>query len=104
VNKVIYVAGAFRADSSWRIEQNVRRAEEAALKLWKEGWAVICPHTMTRFYQDECPDDVWLDGCMALLFVSDAAYFLKGWQGSLGSIKEHEFAKELELDIIYEEE
>ena len=98
--KVVYVAGAFRTRTQWGIMQNVRKAEEASLKLWKLGYAVICPHTMTQHFQDECPDEVWLDGCLELLKRCDAIYLVDGWQYSKGSLAEYKLAKELGLIIM----
>jgi len=98
--KVVYVAGAFRARTQWGIMQNVRKAEDASLKLWKLGYAVICPHTMTQHFQNECPDTVWLDGCLELLKRCDAIYLVEGWQTSEGSLAEYKLAKELGLVII----
>ena len=100
--KVVYVAGAFRAKTQWGIMQNVRKAEDASLKLWKVGYVVICPHTMTQHYQGECPDKVWLDGCLELMRRCDAIYLLKGWELSEGSWQEYRLAKELGLVIIEE--
>ena len=95
--KVVYIAGAFRAKTQWGIMQNVRKAEEASLKLWKLGYAVICPHTMTQHFQDECPDKIWLDGCLELLRRCDAIYLVRGWIESEGSQEEYKLAKELGL-------
>jgi len=100
--KVVYVAGAFRAKTQWGIMQNVRRAEEASLRLWKLGYAVICPHTMTQHFQNECPDEVWLDGCLELLKRCDAIYMVNGWSFSEGSLAELNFAKELGLEIMFD--
>jgi hypothetical protein len=98
--KVIYIAGAFRAKTQWGIMQNVRKAEDASLRFWKLGYAVICPHTMTQHFQNECPDDVWLKGCIELLKRCDAIYLVDGWQNSEGSLAELKVAKELGLIII----
>jgi len=100
--KVIYVAGPFRADSAWDVEQNVRKAEEAALKLWRKGWAVICPHTNTRFFQGAVDDSIWLRGDLEIITRCDAIYMLKGWEKSFGATKELGLAKELELEVLYE--
>ena len=101
--KVIYLAGPFRADTQWKIIQNVRRAEEASLKLWKIGYIVICPHTMTQNFQGECPDYVWLDGCIELLKRCDAIFLMRNYKQSIGSLEELKVAQELGLAIIYEE-
>ena len=98
--KVVYIAGAFRAKTQWGIVQNVRKAEDASLKLWKLGYAVICPHTMTQHFQNECPDEVWLKGCIELLKRSDAIYLLEGWGKSEGSREELKIAEELGLVVL----
>ena len=98
--KVVYVAGAFRAKTQWGIMQNVRKAEDASLKLWKMGFAVICPHTMTQHFQNECPDSVWLDGCLELLKRADAIYLVDGWQASEGSRAELRVARDMGLAIM----
>ena len=98
--KVVYVAGAFRAKTQWGILQNVRKAEDASLHLWELGYAVICPHTMTQHFQNECPDEVWLEGCIELLKRADAIYLVDGWQTSKGSLEELKIAKKLGLTIM----
>ena len=100
---VVYIAGPFRAKTQWGIMQNVRNAEDASLRLWKQGYAVICPHTMTQHFQNECPDDIWLKGCIELLKRCDAIYLVHGWRDSEGSIEELKIAKELGLTIMYDE-
>ena len=57
-----YVAGPYRSDSGHGIYQNIRRAEKVALKLWRLGFSVICPHKNTEHFDGACPDDVWLAG------------------------------------------
>ncbi len=101
--KVIYLAGPFRSKTQWGITQNVQRAERVSLELWKQGWVVVCPHKMTEHFQNECPDKLWLDGCLELLARCDAIYMLKGWWDSEGSRGELKRAGELGLEIYYEE-
>ena len=100
--KVVYIAGAFRAPTHYQIHQNVLRAERAALKLWKQGYAVICPHKNTEFYQDECTDDVWLSGCLEILKRCDIIYMLRHWENSKGACEEHELAINLGIEVRYE--
>jgi len=97
---VVYVAGPFRAPTQWGIMQNVRRAEIAALQLWKRGFVPIVPHSMTQYFQAECPDEVWLSGCIRLLERCDAIYLLEGWEHSEGSRAEFKVAKEIGLIIM----
>ena len=47
--RVIYIAGKYRGTSEREVFDNIIHARSAALKLWNEGWAVICPHTNSMF-------------------------------------------------------
>ena len=55
--KVIYVSGAYRAPTEYEVGLNIRRAEEAAIRLWMDGWAVICPHKNTARLGGVVPDE-----------------------------------------------
>ena len=83
--KVIYIIGPFRAENSWEVEQNVRRAEAVALEIWRMGAVPICVHAMCRNYTGAAPDDVWLKGDLELLKRSDAAFVMPAIEGSSGS-------------------
>lgn len=72
--KIIYVAGPFRAPTAWDIEQNVRRAEAAALDVARIGAMPLCPHTNTRFFHGQLTDGFWLRGTLELLRRCDALY------------------------------
>lgn len=98
--RVIYIAAPFRASNAWEIEQNIRRAECAALEVWRMGAAALCPHTNTRFYQGALPDEVWLLGDLELLKRCDAVCFLPGWGSSAGCKAEMVFAIENEIPAL----
>jgi hypothetical protein len=99
--KVVYVAGPFRASNSWAIEQNVRRAEELALEVWRLGAACICPHANTRFYQGAAPDALWLEGDLAILRRCDAVLMTPNWGCSIGAVNEHCEAIRFRIPIFY---
>lgn len=90
--KVCYVAGPYRAPTMRGIVENIRRAEEVAVELWRMGYAVICPHKNTALLDGAAPDDVWLKGDLELLRRSDLVVLCEGWQHSLGACMEHEEA------------
>ncbi len=74
------------------MEQNIRHAETLALEVWRAGYAAICPHSNTRFYQGAAPDNVWLDGDLAILAKCDAILMTDNWEKSSGARAEMQFA------------
>jgi len=95
--KVVFIIGPIRAKNAWEQEQNIRRAEEVALEILKMGAAVICPHTMYRFFQGAAPDDVYLKAGLKILRRCDAAYLMPAIWRSAGSRDEVLLCKELNL-------
>ncbi len=100
--KVIFVSGAYRAENQLGVERNIRYAESAAIDLWKQGWAVYCPHKNTAHFDGILPDEVWLEANLEILKRCDAIYMLKGWQKSTGAIAEYQLADTLGLGVYYE--
>jgi hypothetical protein len=98
---VIYIAGPFRGPHARIIEANVRRAEDLSWEVWALGAAAICPHTMTRFWQDSLPDDVWLVGDLAILAKCDGVLLTPDWSRSAGARAEFKFAEERGIPIFY---
>lgn len=99
--KVIYICGPLSAGNAWEQEQNVRRAEEAALRVWWSGGVPICPHTMSRFYGGMIAEERCLEGDLEILGRCDALLALEGWRLSQGSKAEMEFAREKGIPICY---
>jgi len=86
--KVAYVAGPYRADTIYGVAQNIQRARDVALRLWKLGYATICPHSNTAFFDGACDDSVWLSGYLEILRRCDFVVVLDGWEKSEGATKE----------------
>lgn len=101
--KMLYVAGPYRAGSPHGIVENIRRAEVVALKYWNKGYAVICPHKNTALLDGAAADTVWLEGDLEMIRRSDTVVMMNGWEKSQGASSEHALAKELDLEIIYEQ-
>lgn len=90
--KVIYIAGPFRGKNHWEIEQNIRRAEALALAVWRAGFAALCPHCNTRFFDGAARDEVWLQGDLEMLRRCDAVLMTPDWEKSTGAKAEKEAA------------
>lgn len=100
--KLIFISGPYRSSSEWELIENIRHAEAAAIKLWQQGWVVICPHKNTSHFGGLADDNVWLEGDMEILTRCDAIYMLNTWEASEGAKAELAIAKEMELEIYYE--
>jgi len=97
--QVAYICGPYRAPTIHQTVQNIRRAEEAALALWRMGYAVICPHKNTSLLDGACDDSVWLEGDLELLRRSDLVVTLPGWEQSEGSKSEVAEARKLGIPV-----
>lgn len=102
--KVAYIIGPYRAKTIHGIKKNIDNAEEVALSLWKRGFAVICPHKNTAFFDGEADDDVWLEGDKEILSRCDFAVALPDYKNSSGSIAEIEYCKKKGIPIYYYED
>jgi len=104
--KIIYVAGPYTAKTFEAIDFNIQKAKQAAVQLWRAGWAVICPHLNTahfEIYEDEnLKYQTWIDGDIELLKRCDAIYMLSTWYQSKGAKGELEFAKQNGIKEFYE--
>jgi hypothetical protein len=106
---VVYIAGPFRSASfyvegqqdSWGIMQNVMAAASLSLGVWRLGAVGLCPHMNTFCFQNAAPDDVWLDGDLALLAKCEAVLMTDDWQRSSGARAEETFARERGIPVFY---
>lgn len=97
--KKIYIAGPYRGESAWEIEENIRIAEQAILPIARAGGNPFCPHSMFRYMQGAMPDAFWLTGTLAWLEVCDCLYLGPGWERSAGSRAEMERATDLNMPV-----
>ena len=97
---VVYIAGPYRAASSWEREQNIRRAEEVAYHVWEAGHVALCPHTNCRWQHEGVIDDAhWLAGTMELMRRCDAVVALPYCAKSAGTRAEILVARQLGMPV-----
>ena len=106
--KVIYVAGKYTGKTKSEISDNIAKAEEAAIQLWKLGWAVFCPHKNTSHFEiyekvAGITYDTWINGGLELLSRCDAIFLLDDWEESNGSLKEKMDAVEQGIPVFFQE-
>lgn len=89
---LIYIAGPYRGETPWHVEQNIRAAEVAGLEVARLGAVPVIPHTMYRYFDKSLPDEFWLDATLHLLRACDAILMLPRWTESTGACAEREYA------------
>ena len=97
---VIYLAGPFTASTAWKIEQNVRAAEEIALDLWKRGWTVFCPHLNSRLFFGEVNEKQIVNGYLNILKRCDLLLLMPFWEDSKGTKTEADLADEIGIPVV----
>ena len=101
--KIAFISGPYRPTNGKTVLQNIRHAEKYAIKYYQLGYATICPHLNTAFFDGLADDWVWLKGDIEILKRCDVIVMIPGWKGSMGSKEERIIAEEYGLEIIYEE-
>lgn len=97
---LIYVAGPYRAETTWEVHKNIHNARMWGAALAKQGAYPIIPHSNTAHMDGAADDRLWLAGTLELLKRCDGAVFITGWPNSKGSVVEHQTAKELGIPVL----
>lgn len=103
--ELIYIAGPYRGKPTHGQSENIMRARVAARRLWEGGWAALCPHLNTAWfdqYYPEIPVSYYLEGGLEMVKRCDAIYMLRDWEISEGSCEELMCAEENGLEVIFE--
>lgn len=103
--KCVYVSGPYRASTIYGMRRNVEYASGVALKLWKMGYSVWCPHANTAFMDGEISSDQFIEGDVELLRRFTPGYdmivMLPRWRQSEGAKIELAEARRLGLIVRY---
>ena len=104
--KIVYTAGKYRAKTLNGVRVNVLRAEAIAMKYWELGYGVICPHKNCNLIDNrKISDDLILNADFEMIRrCVDIMVMVPGWEESDGATQEHNLAKKLGMEIIYETE
>lgn len=92
---VVYVAGAYTADTPEQVEENVRLAIEAGVKIRNAGGVPFIPHLshyIMPFVDEELRynSDYWLEWDLVMLAKCDMLYLMPSWVNSKGAQREFE--------------
>src|SRR6185369_7826986 len=99
-----YVAGPYRDKRGmYYVDKNINDARQVACELWAMGFAVVCPHTNTRFMDGYAgiSDCSFLEGDLDLIDGLDILVMMPRWRESSGATDEHEYAAHTGKPIYY---
>lgn len=99
--KVVYIVGPYRGQF---MLDNITNAAKYAHEYWTMGYAVICPHMNSAFFDfrhPSIPDETYLEGYKELLRRADVIVVLPKWKKSEGSMEEVILARVLNKEIIF---
>jgi hypothetical protein len=63
--KLVYIAGPYRAPTTWDVDQNIHRAREIGAIVAGLGAYPIIPHSNTAHMDGAADDVLWLAGIAA---------------------------------------
>lgn len=99
---LIYTAGPYSESAGvGTVEENIQRTTEIAAELWEMGYAVICPHMNSANLEQTTTlsNKDFVDRDLEMVRVCDAIVMLPYWEQSLGAVREHQCARENDLEI-----
>jgi hypothetical protein len=102
----VYVAGAYSADNVLDVLKNIGRGQNMCSQLFLMGYSPFCPwhdkqYVIDCWYENFTVEQFY-EYSMSWLEVSDCLFLVQGWEGSKGTLKEIEKAKELNIPVFKE--
>lgn len=104
----VYVAGAISANSCGKVLNNLRKGIQLSSKVFLAGYAPFSPFVDFHFQlvmNDEEVKNITTEDyyaySIAWLEKADAMILTEGWEKSVGTAKELELAKQLNIPIYY---
>ena len=97
--KVAFVCGPYRGLDPMLQRRNISRARTVAEWLWTQGYAVICPHTNSAWFDGIIAEEGFRRGYQAILARADLVVLVDGWEQSEGSAGELRVAAERNIPV-----
>jgi hypothetical protein len=97
----VFISGPYSAPTEYEVSKNIWRAREEAALWWKMGAAVFCPHTNSGFFGGLVDVNAFYKGDLDFLQACHGLVAVPGWESSLGSVGEVEYARFLDLRVFF---
>lgn len=105
IKGIVFISGPYTARNWFKKVLNIIRARKEAKRWWRLGYAVICPHSNTAFFDGIVPDEVFYEGCCVLVKLCNILVLLKGSSKSYGAVMEYKTAILNNITVVnYEKE
>ena len=101
---IVYISGAYTADTKEQIEENILIAESFAIKIWNLGHSVFCAHCNAALFENKGSKASYshiLDFDKKMLCACEAIFMLPNWKNSNGASQEFELAKRIGMPIYH---
>lgn len=102
---IIYLSGAYTADTKEQVEENILIAERYAIDIWNLNHSVFSPHlnsNLFNFKGCKSSHSDYLNFDKRMLCACEAIFMLPNWKTSPGAKEEYELAKRISMPIYYE--
>ena len=93
---IVFISGAYSSNP----EANTELAKQHLNEVLRAGFNVFCPHT-NYAHTDVISQPEILDCCLKFLQKCDCLLMLPNWEMSKGACIEHDFAKNLGMNVFY---
>ena len=97
--KVVYVAGKYRDQHPYLIQEHIDKAKELAKKVWAAGHAAICPHLNSINFEGLNTEQHFIDGTLELMRRCDVVLLVPNWKDSEGTKGEIAEAHKLGIPV-----
>ena len=97
--KLIYVAGPYRAPTTWGIAQNIHHARAVGAVIAELGAYPVIPHSNTAHMDGVADDALWLAGTLELMRRCDGVVMFGLWKKSNGATAERREAMERGIPV-----
>ena len=98
--KILYVAGKYRSSEGMRgVWENIEIAGSVAVQLWRMGFAVICPHKNTAFFDGVDDAKMFITGDLEMIKRCDGVVTCPNWKNSEGAREEVHFSKSRAIPV-----
>jgi len=97
--QLLYIAAPYRASSIAKLHNHILEASLMAQYYWLQGYAVICPHKNSAYFDGLVDDSNFLTATMLMLSKCTHIALHPKWSFSAGCIAEYEYAIQQKLTL-----